>query len=207
MASFREQMQELVAKIARSRQERHQAVAEFPKFHDQLRRQVKREREEMRRDIETSARNQARELKSFRTQNQRNIARMLRDSRTSRVNRSHASRTKLQRELSKNRQELLRSLQQNHSERKRIARSVNRQSLQAIQSVHSRVESVRTGTRRLLRALGSDRMEGRRLWASLRSITRPAMSEGRTTSSSKRPPTPVVSMGDLSGLAMPPARA
>jgi hypothetical protein len=172
MASFREQMQELAAKIARSRQERHQAVAAFPKFHEQLRREVKRERDTMRRDLQTSARNQARELQSFNSQNQRNIARLLRETRTSRVSRSQAARSRLQRELGKNRQDLVRSLQQNHAQRKRLFRSVNRQSLQAIQAVHSRVEGLRSATKRMLRNLSSDRMEGRRIWASLRTMAR-----------------------------------
>ncbi len=207
MASFREQMQELAAKIARSRNERQQAVAEFPKFHDQLRRQVRRDRDEMRRDLETSARNQARELKSFNTQNQRNISRLLRETRSSRLNRSQASRSRLQRELSKNRQELLRSLQQNHAQRKRMQRSVARQSLQAIQAVHSRVEALRTGTQRMIRSLSSDRMEGRRIWANLRNMSRPARPEPKPADVVRRTTSPVVSMGDLTGLAMPPTRA
>lgn len=206
MASFREQMQELAAKIARSRNERHEAVAEFPKFHEQLRRTVKRQRDETRRELDTSARNQARELMSFNTQNQRNIARMLRETRSSRVNRSHASRSRLQRELAKNRQELLRSLAQNHAQRKRTHRSVTRQSLQAIQAVHSRVEALRTGTRRMVRALGSDRMEGRRIWANLRNMSRVHVPEPRAAEAVRRTINPIVSMGDLSGLAMPPVR-
>lgn len=208
MASFREQMQELTAKIARSRKERHQAVAEFPKFHEQLRRQVKRDRDEVRRDLQSTARNQARELKTFNSQNQRNVSRMLRDTRSTRLNRSQTSRSRLQRELGKNRQELLRSLQQNHAQRKRVQRSVARQSQQAIQSVQSRVETLRTATRRQVRALGSDRMEGRRLWAGLRNLSRPVVSEPRRAETATRLAVPVVapavSLGTLSGLAMPP---
>ncbi len=208
MASFREQMQELAAKVARSRNERHQAVAEFPKFHDQLRRQVKRERDEVRRELETSARNQARELNSFNTQNQRNVARMLRETRSTRISRSQAARHRLQRELSKNRQDLIRSLQQNHAQRKRLQRSVSRQSLQAIQAVHTRVEALRSGTRRSIRALGADRMEGRRIWLNLRSLGRTKQSEGRgTIEPARRAVSPVLAVSELSGLALPPTRA
>ena len=212
MASFREQMQELAAKIARSRNERHQAVAEFPKFHEQLRRQVRRDRDEMRRDLETSARNQARELKSFNTQNQRNISRMLRETRSSRLNRSQTSRSRLQRELNKNRQELLRSLQQNHAQRKRTQRSVSRQSLQAIQAVHIRVQALRTGTQRMIRSLSSDRMEGRRIWANLRSMSRSPRAESsrfepKPAENVRRALNPAIAMGELTGLAMPPTRA
>lgn len=215
MASFREQMQELVAKIARSRQERQQAVAEFPKFHDQLRRQVKRQRDETRRDLQTAARDQARELSNFNSQNQRSVARLLRETRTSRVHRSQAARARLQRELGQNRQSLLRSLRQNHTDRKRMSRSVSRQSLQAIQAVQTRVQNLRSGTGRLIRSLASDRAEGRRLWASLRSSTRPAAHELRSAVPTKRATNTVTnlaisaagSLGELSGLAMPPARA
>lgn len=207
MASFREQMQDLANKIARSRNERQQAVAEFPKFHEQLRRQVRRDRDEIRRDLETSARNQARELSSFNTQNQRNVSRLLRETRSSRLRCSHASRSRLQRELSKNRQELLRSLQQNHAQRKRMQRSVSRQSLQAIAAVHSRVQALRTGTQRMVQSLSSDRMEGRRIWANLRSMSRSVRPEPKPLETVRRTPSPVVSMGELTSLVMPPTRA
>ncbi len=208
MASFREQMQELAAKIARGRHERQQAVAEFPKFHEQLRKEVKRERDEMRRDLQNAARNQARELKSFNAQNQRSVARLLRDTRSSRVSRSQATRSRLQRELSRNRHDLIRSLQQNHAQRKRLYRSVNRQSLQAIQAVHTRVENLRNSTKRMIRTLSSDRMEGRLIWRNLRTMARTASFESRSSlESSQRVFNSVMAMGELTGLAMPPTRA
>ncbi len=201
MASFREQMQELANKIARSRNERLQAVAEFPKFHDQLRRQVKRQRDEVRRELTSTARNQARELQSFVSQNHRNIARMLRETRSLRTSRSQATRNRLKRELSKNRQELLRSLQNNHAQRKRVYRSVTRESLQAFQAIHSRVDALRSGTRRMIRNLSNDRMEGRKIWLGIRQMTRAAYSETVTTGITRRPALPSVAFAELTNMA------
>lgn len=208
MVSFRQQMQELADKIATSRSERQQAVAQFPKMREQLRKQVIRLRTETRRELDQTSRTLTRQLQSFNAANKRAVSRQLRETRTARMNSAKSLRSRLQRDVSRNRSDVARSLQQNNAERKRMHRMQLRQNHQVNQSIVARVNSLRSNTRRMTRSLNQDRMEARRIWSHLKLSGVAYRPAARAIEPSKLMPSitaaPVV-LGERSGLAMPPA--
>ena len=200
MVSFRQQMQELVEKIASSRSERQHAVAQYPKMREQLRKQVLRQRTETRRELNQQSSSLTRELQQFNASNKRAVGRMLSSTRALRLNSAKSLRNRLQRDTARNRSEIARAMQQNQNERKRMVRNQLRMNQHTHQSISNRVASLRAATRRATRSLNQDRMEARKIWATLRNspsghyvVQRPADAVLNVSSVPARPPMIAVS--------------